>query len=86
MISFAESFQSKSKIITRRMFVLSSLKVIVFAAIISRFVLLNSDLSPFQTTQIRLIGAIIFLLPITICQMPNKKQIIHESIILDKNS
>ena len=36
MLSFSETFQSKSKIITRRMFILSSLKVAIFVAIITR--------------------------------------------------
>ena len=36
MLNFAETFQSKSKIITRRMFILSSLKVAIFVAIITR--------------------------------------------------
>jgi len=36
MISFSETFQNKSKLISRRMFILSSLKVIVFISIISR--------------------------------------------------
>ena len=36
MLNFAETFQSKSKIISRRMFILSSLKAAVFVAIISR--------------------------------------------------
>ena len=36
MLNFAETFQSKSKIITRRMFILSSLKVAIFIAIITR--------------------------------------------------
>jgi len=36
MLNFAETFQNKSKIITRRMFILSSLKVAIFVAIITR--------------------------------------------------
>jgi len=36
MLSFSETFQSKSATITRRMFVLSSLKVTIFIAIIAR--------------------------------------------------
>ena len=36
MLSFSETFQNKSKLISRRMFVLSSLKVVVFVGIISR--------------------------------------------------
>ena len=36
MLSFSETFQSKSKIMTRRMFILSSLKAAIFVAIISR--------------------------------------------------
>ena len=36
MLNFAETFQSKSKIITRRMFILTSLKVAIFVAIITR--------------------------------------------------
>ena len=36
MLSFAETFQSKSKTISRRMFILSSLKAAIFIAIISR--------------------------------------------------
>ena len=36
MLSFSETFQSKSKIITRRMFILSSLKIAIFVAIITR--------------------------------------------------
>jgi len=36
MSSFTETFQNKSKLISRRMFILSSIKVIVFISIISR--------------------------------------------------
>ena len=36
MLNFTETFQNKSKLITRRMFVLSSLKAAVFVSIISR--------------------------------------------------
>ena len=36
MLSFAETFQNKSKLIGRRMFILSSVKIAVFIAIISR--------------------------------------------------
>ena len=36
MLSFSETFQNKSKIISRRMFVLSALKLTVFVSIISR--------------------------------------------------
>ena len=36
MLNFTETFQNKSKIITRRMFILSSLKVAIFVAIITR--------------------------------------------------
>ena len=36
MLSFSETFQNKSKIISRRMFVLSALKLAVFVSIISR--------------------------------------------------
>ena len=36
MRSFSETFQNKSRLITRRMFILSSLKVVVFISIITR--------------------------------------------------
>ena len=36
MLSFSETFQSKSRTITRRMFILSSLKITIFIAIIVR--------------------------------------------------
>ncbi len=36
MLSFSETFQNKSKLISRRMFILSSLKIVVFIGIISR--------------------------------------------------
>ena len=36
MLSFTETFQNKSKLISRRMFMLSSLKIIVFISIVSR--------------------------------------------------
>ena len=36
MLSFSETFQNKSKLISRRMFILSSLKIVVFVSIISR--------------------------------------------------
>ena len=36
MLSFSETFQNKSKLITRRMFILSSIKIAVFIAIIVR--------------------------------------------------
>ena len=36
MISFTETFQNKAKLISRRMFILSTIKVAVFVGIISR--------------------------------------------------
>jgi penicillin-binding protein 2 len=36
MIRFSETFQSKAKLITRRMFILTSVKLVVFVSIISR--------------------------------------------------
>ena len=36
MLSFSETFQNKSKFISRRMFILSTLKVAVFISIICR--------------------------------------------------
>ena len=36
MIRFSETFQNKAKLITRRMFILSSVKIVVFVSIISR--------------------------------------------------
>ena len=36
MLSFSETFQNKSKLISRRMFILSTLKITVFVGIISR--------------------------------------------------
>ena len=36
MVSFSETFQNKSKLISRRMFILSGIKILVFIAIISR--------------------------------------------------
>ena len=36
MITFSESFQNKSRLISRRMFILSTLKISVFIGIISR--------------------------------------------------
>ncbi|SVC97211.1 uncharacterized protein METZ01_LOCUS350065, partial [marine metagenome] len=36
MRSFSETFQNKSKLISRRMFILSTLKIGVFISIISR--------------------------------------------------
>ncbi len=36
MVSFSETFQNKSRLISRRMFILSSLKIVVFVSIISR--------------------------------------------------
>ena len=36
MLSFSETFQNKSRLISRRMFILSSIKITVFIAIISR--------------------------------------------------
>ena len=44
-------------------FALLSVLCAVMAAALSRFVLLNSDLNPFQTTEIRLLGSIFALLP-----------------------
>ena len=46
-------------------FVFAFLSVLcaVTAAALSRWVLINSDLNPFQTTEIRLIGSIVGLLP-----------------------
>ena len=45
------------------MFAIISVLCAVIAATLSRFVLINSDLNPFQTTEIRLFGSIIALLP-----------------------
>ncbi|WP_320676234.1 DMT family transporter [Prochlorococcus sp. MIT 1300] len=45
-------------------FGLLSVLFAVMAGILSRVVLTTSDLSPLQTTEIRLLGAIVFLLPI----------------------
>ncbi len=55
----------KSNFPERKGFVFALLSVIcaVFAATLSRLVLTTSDLNPFQTTEIRLIGAIIALAP-----------------------
>ena len=39
MRSFTETFQNKSRLISRRMFIVSSLKVAVFVAIITRLIL-----------------------------------------------
>ena len=36
MLSFSETYQNKAKLITRRMFFISSLKVIIFVSIICR--------------------------------------------------
>ena len=36
MLSFSETFQNKSKLISRRMFILSALKIVVFVSLISR--------------------------------------------------
>tara|TARA_B100000686_G_scaffold350171_1_gene445383 strand:+ start:3507 stop:5432 length:1926 start_codon:yes stop_codon:yes gene_type:complete len=36
MVAFSETFQNKSKMISRRMFILNSLKILVFVSIISR--------------------------------------------------
>ncbi len=46
-------------------FALLSVLCAVVAAALSRFVLIKSDLNPFQTTEIRLLGSIIGLLPFT---------------------
>ncbi len=45
-------------------YAISSVTCAVFAAILSRIVLTTSDLSPFQTTEIRLCAATLCLLPI----------------------
>ncbi len=45
------------------MFAILSVLCAVIAAALSRFVLINSDLNPFQTTEIRLLGSIFALLP-----------------------
>ncbi len=44
-------------------FAFASVLCAVIAAILSRLVLVNSDLSPFQTTEIRLFGGFVALLP-----------------------
>ena len=36
MLSFSETFQNKAKLITRRMFILSTVKIAVFISILSR--------------------------------------------------
>ena len=54
------------------LFALLSILTAITAGMISRYVLTISDLSPFETTEIRLIGAIIFLVPIVRFQ-PIKK-------------
>mgnify|MGYP001254923413 CR=1 FL=1 len=43
----------------------------VFAALLSRLVLVESDLMPIQTTEIRLLGAIFFLFPINNFKLHN---------------
>ncbi len=45
-------------------YALLSVLCAILAAILSRFVLINSNLSPLETTEIRLLGASFFLLPI----------------------
>ena len=45
------------------MFAFLSVLCAVIAAALSRFILINSDLNPFQTTAIRLLGSIFALLP-----------------------
>ena len=44
-------------------FAILSVLCAVIAAALSRYVLTNSDLNPFQTTEIRLLGSIVALLP-----------------------
>ncbi len=58
--------QIKSKIDIKKGYVFAFLSVscAVIAATLSRVVLINSDLNPFQTTEIRLLGSIIGLLPL----------------------
>ena len=46
-------------------FAVISVLCAVLAAILSRLVLITSNLMPFQTTEIRLLGAILFLLPVS---------------------
>ena len=46
------------------MFAVLSVLCAVIAAALSRFVFINSDLNPFQTTEIRLLGSIFALLPL----------------------
>ncbi len=45
-------------------FALLSVSFAVLAAVLSRIVLTSSNFSPFQTTEIRLLGALLFLFPI----------------------
>ena len=44
-------------------FAFASILCAVLAAILSRLVLINSDLNPFQSTEIRLFGSIVLLIP-----------------------
>ena len=64
------------------LFAFLSVLCAVIAAILSRFVLINSDLSPFVTTEIRLLGSLFVLAPIVkfnlrkdIIQVPNKTKL-----------
>ncbi len=52
-------------------FAILSVLFATLASLISRFVLLSSDLNPFQTTEIRLLSASIFLL-LFLCFQPQK--------------
>ncbi len=62
-------------------YALSSVSCAVVAAILSRVVLINSNLSPLQTTEIRLLGALLFLLPFA---QVNLKDISHQIPIENK--
>ncbi|GCE65893.1 multidrug DMT transporter permease [cyanobiont of Ornithocercus magnificus] len=71
-------------------YALLSVLCAVLAAVLSRAVLISSDLSPFQTTEIRLLGATITLLPIIRdnpirligrISIKNKLKLLHATIL-----
>ncbi len=77
-----KEIESRITKMTGFIFAFLSIFCAVIAAILSRFVLVNSDLNPFQTTEIRLLGGIIALLPCvdnnltkSIKQLPFKNKI-----------
>ncbi len=62
-INYKETFMFKNQSVKGFIYAFISVLMAVGAAILSRWVLLNSTLNPFETTEIRLLGSLLILCP-----------------------